>query len=59
MKEISSAPIGTSTSSNQNNQNKERPVNKRLEAALAARRSPESFTIQFGRFIIIKKPKSD
>ena len=57
MKKISSAPIGTSTSSNQNNQNEERPVNKRLEAALAARRSPDFFQIQLGRFAKIRKPK--
>lgn len=57
MKKDSSNHIETSSSSNQNNQNKEKPFNKRLEVALAARRSPDSFKFQLGRFAKIKNRK--
>jgi len=56
MKENPSNLTETSSSSNQNNQGEDKPVNKRLAAALAAKKSID-FSIELGRFAKIKKPK--
>ncbi len=57
MKENSSNPTKTSSSIGQTVQDKDKSVNKRLAVALAARRSPDFFPIQLGRFAKIRKPK--
>lgn len=56
MKKDSSNPTKTSSSVDQTVQDKDKPVNKRLEAALAARESID-LSIQLGRFAKIRKPK--
>jgi hypothetical protein len=59
MKKDSSNHIETSSSTNQTNRGNGKPVNKRLEAALLARKSPDFFPIQLGRFAKIKKTESN